>query len=1064
MNGKIKRLLTFFILLGLILPTGLVFAKPQAFAPPDTIIFINEIHYDNASTDAGEAVEIAGPAGTDLSGWSLVLYNGNGGAPYNTITMNGVIPELQNGYGTLFFDTIGLQNGSPDGMALVNPANEVTMFLSYEGTFTAVGGPADGLTSTDIGVSEGSSTPIGESLQLVGSGSMYGEFTWAVPQPATFGAVNTGQSFGEISNAPVLINCGDTIYLYPGSPATTEVTASDADGTVTMIEITDINPAASISISDFMPASAPGETATAVVNIGTDLAPGSYQVNFLASNDDAEPQTAACSLSIVINQILTIGEVQGVVTDTDDGLAFRSPYAPPSGNGSGEYVSVQGVITQKTVFLTSSGYSRYGFFVQNTINANDGDPYSSDGIYVYMDRYPTLRIDGGGYYEPVVGDEVLLRGPIVEYYNLTQLSNPFMVSVIRTGVDLSAEIEAFEANPPADLDDANRYWERHEGMRATLAVGSIIISPRDIFSSTMDAEVWLAHPESVIGVRENEYERRAFRDAHPLDDLPELFDNQNGYRIVTGAHGLKATLDDPMALLPTVHTFQSLTAPSFGGVYFSFNKYQIQVEQEFDLLSDVNPAMNGTPQEFSRDGAYNVVTFNLENLYDFRDDPFDGCDFEGNSGCDGVYPPFNYVPSTLDEYEWRVFQLARQIVEDLHNPDLLLIQEVEDQDICLYESDSLICGTEDNIDGQPDALQDLALVINWLGGPEYTAAYDRDGADDRGITTAFMFRSDKVQLLPIDENHPLFGNNPIIDYRASGLPYNMDIQNPKAFNAEIPADVDLSTGVDGDYVFTRSPQLGYFRVWRTAVESSIYTDLYAVTNHFSSGPDRRVGQRTEQAAYNAALADAVETIDPDAMITIGGDLNVFPRPDDPFTPDSTYFPSDQLAPLYNQNLLNLFDILVTENPASAYSYVYQGQAQTLDHLFVNSILFNELVKVETAHINADWTIGEYDGAPRGNSDHDPQLARFQNLVTVEKLIELVQYYEVQGKITHPKAGTILIAQLNKAIRWRDIGHIPAYNARIWAFMRIVNAYSPHFIDETTAQILMVEADQLLMDW
>jgi hypothetical protein len=31
-----------------------------------------------AGTDTGEAVEIAGPAGTDLSGWNVALYNGNG--------------------------------------------------------------------------------------------------------------------------------------------------------------------------------------------------------------------------------------------------------------------------------------------------------------------------------------------------------------------------------------------------------------------------------------------------------------------------------------------------------------------------------------------------------------------------------------------------------------------------------------------------------------------------------------------------------------------------------------------------------------------------------------------------------------------------------------------------------------------------------------------------------------------------------------------------------------------------------------------------------------------------
>ena len=57
----------------------LYFARPAAAA---ISVFINEIHYDNTGTDAGEAIEIAGPAGTNLAGWSIVLYNGAGGASY----------------------------------------------------------------------------------------------------------------------------------------------------------------------------------------------------------------------------------------------------------------------------------------------------------------------------------------------------------------------------------------------------------------------------------------------------------------------------------------------------------------------------------------------------------------------------------------------------------------------------------------------------------------------------------------------------------------------------------------------------------------------------------------------------------------------------------------------------------------------------------------------------------------------------------------------------------------------------------------------------------------------
>jgi len=104
-------------------------------------VFINEIHYDNSGSDAGEGVEVAGPAGTDLTGWSIVLYNGNGGGQYATISLSGTIPDQQNGYGALQFSHNGIQNGAPDGLALVDTSNNVIQFLSY-------GWPSVGVGST----------------------------------------------------------------------------------------------------------------------------------------------------------------------------------------------------------------------------------------------------------------------------------------------------------------------------------------------------------------------------------------------------------------------------------------------------------------------------------------------------------------------------------------------------------------------------------------------------------------------------------------------------------------------------------------------------------------------------------------------------------------------------------------------------------------------------------------------------------------------------------------------------------------------------------------------------
>ncbi|MCH7727119.1 MAG: endonuclease, partial [Planctomycetes bacterium] len=160
----------------------------------DAEVWINEFHYDNDGRDKGEFVEIAGPAGTNLSGWTLVGYNGASGGFYRIITLSGEIPDQSNGLGTLAFDFRNLQNGPSDGLALVNGDNEVVEFLSYEGTVTATNGPANGMNSVDIGRAESTSTPAGHSLQREGDGRTAISFSWGEAAPATRGEINTEQS------------------------------------------------------------------------------------------------------------------------------------------------------------------------------------------------------------------------------------------------------------------------------------------------------------------------------------------------------------------------------------------------------------------------------------------------------------------------------------------------------------------------------------------------------------------------------------------------------------------------------------------------------------------------------------------------------------------------------------------------------------------------------------------------------------------------------------------------------------------------------------------------------
>ncbi len=171
--------------------------------------WINELHYDNAGTDAGEFVEVAGPAGLDLSGYKLLGYNGSGGAVYDTLNLSGVLADQGGCRGALAFAFTGLQNGSPDGVALVDPLNQVLEFLSYEGSFQATDGAAAGQVAVDIGVEESSSTLLGFSLQRTGSGASASAFAWSGAQADTPGAPNAGQTFsGGCLGTVTAYGCG----------------------------------------------------------------------------------------------------------------------------------------------------------------------------------------------------------------------------------------------------------------------------------------------------------------------------------------------------------------------------------------------------------------------------------------------------------------------------------------------------------------------------------------------------------------------------------------------------------------------------------------------------------------------------------------------------------------------------------------------------------------------------------------------------------------------------------------------------------------------------------------
>ncbi len=276
----------------------------------------NSITTTSART-AGEFIEVAATAGTDFTGWSIVRYNGLNGAVYaGTITSpfaGGIVAdETGTGFGfrSISFAVDGLQNGAPDGFALVNNLGRSSQFLSYEGVFTAAGGPASGMLSIDIGLSENGAGPIGGALALTGTGSAYSDFTWALTTGATVGAANTGQSLGGAAPAPS-VSVSDVTVMEGDSGTTTAtfiVTRTGGSGAFT-VDYATANGTASAG-SDYVAAS---NTLTFAAGVNTQNV--TITINGDASIEDTE--TFFLNLSNPTGGA-TIADAQGQGTITTD--------------------------------------------------------------------------------------------------------------------------------------------------------------------------------------------------------------------------------------------------------------------------------------------------------------------------------------------------------------------------------------------------------------------------------------------------------------------------------------------------------------------------------------------------------------------------------------------------------------------------------------------------------------------------------------------------------------------------------------------------------------------------
>lgn len=150
-----------------ILPTGLAAGGAVAtFNPPPGRLVINEVDYDQVSTDTAEYIELynAGPGPFDLTNVEVRLIQGfsGGSTTYRTITLpNVILPPNDffliganaNVVGADLLVNVAsnmIQNGSPDAVGLFdNNTNTLLDAVSYEGASGAPYTEGTGTTAAD---------------------------------------------------------------------------------------------------------------------------------------------------------------------------------------------------------------------------------------------------------------------------------------------------------------------------------------------------------------------------------------------------------------------------------------------------------------------------------------------------------------------------------------------------------------------------------------------------------------------------------------------------------------------------------------------------------------------------------------------------------------------------------------------------------------------------------------------------------------------------------------------------------------------------------------------------
>jgi predicted extracellular nuclease len=135
------------------------------------------------------------------------------------------------------------------------------------------------------------------------------------------------------------------------------------------------------------------------------------------------------------------------------------------GDGLSSPLEGQRVTTSDNVVTAVGGDL---FFMQTPDSRSDGNPWTSDGIVVYVGGRPTVS----------VGDLVEVTGTVSEYYELTEIADDPTVTVSSSGHQRPTAV-IFDADTPSPLQPwPETELERFEGMWVEVQTG-VVSAPTD---------------------------------------------------------------------------------------------------------------------------------------------------------------------------------------------------------------------------------------------------------------------------------------------------------------------------------------------------------------------------------------------------------------------------------------------------------------------------------------------------------------------------------------------------------------------------------------------------------